>query len=309
MTTAPFKTENARRYFAPGQSIEEQIEILDSLILTAPSDSARVYTFTPELAEHILKVRNGANRKPNARKVDEYVYAMKGRRWPVTGSTIVFSKSGWLLDGQHRLLACVRAKIPLTTFTAFNISDGSFAMIDIGRKRSNVDAFTIQRVPHAGIASSATRWLMIHIHDPLNRGVTYTNDELFNYFKANLDTPLFHSAVASAIAIERAGRDRLAAGPRRNYLPAGSMAAYLMIFGQVNRKHALAFADQLLHNQRHGRAYITAIKDRMDANGGRLHEAVRNALLVQAWNAFRSDTRPSKAIFTWNLSGDFPEIR
>jgi hypothetical protein len=298
-----------QRFFTPGQSLEEQILVLDTLIDTAPSDSARTYTISPELAEHILKTRNGANRKPNARKVDEYVHAMKTKRWPVTGSTIVFSKSGYLLDGQHRLLACARAKVPLTTFVAFNISDGSFAMIDIGRKRSNVDAFTIQRVPHPGVASSAARWVMIHENDPLNRGVTYTNDDLFNYFKANLDGPLFHAAVTAAVAIEKAGKDRLSGGARRNYLPAGSMAAYLLIFSKVNRKHAGAFADQLLNNQRHGRAYIQAIKDRMDANGGRLHEAVRNALLVQAWNAFRQDVRPSKAIFTWNLSGDFPEVR
>lgn len=309
MTTALHLSKQPPRYFSPSQNLEEQIDILDSLIATAPSDSARVYTFTPELAEHILKARNGANRKPNQRKVDEYVFAMKTKRWPVTGSTIVFSKSGWLLDGQHRLLACVRSKVPLTTFAAFNISDGSFAMIDIGRKRSNVDAFTIQRVPHAGIASSAARWVMIHEKDPLNRGITFTNDELYNYFKASLDTPLFHSAVASAIAIEKAGRDRTTGGSRRNYLPAGSLAAYLMIFSRINRKHAQQFADQLLNNRGHGRAYISAIKDRMDANGGRLHETVRNALLVQAWNAYRADTRPSKAIFTWNLSGDFPEIR
>ena len=298
-----------QRFFTPSQPLDEQIETLDSLISSSPSDTARIYTISPELAEHILKTRNGANRRPNQRKVDEYVYAMKTKRWPVTGSTIVFSKTGYLLDGQHRLLACARAKVPLTTFAAFNIADGSFAMIDIGRKRSNVDAFTIQRVPHPGVAASASRWIMIHESDPLNRGVTYTNDELFTYFRANLDTPLFHSAVASAIAIEKAGKDRSSAGSRRNYLPAGALAAYLMIFSKINRKHALAFADQLLNNRGHGKAYISAIKDRMDANGGRLHEAVRNALLVQAWNAFRADTRPSKAIFTWNLSGDFPEIR
>lgn len=297
------------RFFTPTQTIDQQVEILDGLIATSPNDCARVYTISPELAEHILKIRNGANRKPNARKVDEYLHAMKTKRWPVTGSTIVFSKSGYLLDGQHRLLACARAKVPLTTFVAFNISDGSFAMIDIGRKRSNVDAFTIQRVSHPGIASSAARWIMIHETDPLNRGVTYTNDELFNYFKTSLDTPMFHTSVAAAVAIEKAGRDRLSGGSRRNYLPAGSLAAYLMIFSRVNRKHAQQFADQLLNNQRHGRAYIQAIKDRMDANGGRLHEAVRNALLVQAWNAFRSDARPSKSVFTWNLAGDFPEVR
>ena len=309
MSAVMMKPNVPQRYFTPGQTIEEQIEILDSLILTSANDVARVYTISPELAEHILKNRNGANRKPNARKVDEYLHAMKTKRWPVTGSTIVFSRSGYLLDGQHRLLACVRAKLPLTTFVVFRIDDGSFAMIDIGRKRSNVDAFTIQRVPHPHIAASASRWVLIHENDPLNRGVTYTNDELYNFFKTNLDSPLFHASVASAIAIEKACKDRLSGGSRRNYLPAGSMAAYLMIFSRVNRKHASAFADQLLNNQRHGRAYIQAIKDRMDANGGRLHEAVRNALLVQAWNAFRSDARPSKAIFTWNLSGDFPEVR
>jgi hypothetical protein len=307
--TTMLKEQRPLRYFMPGQPLDEQIDILDSLISTAPSDSARVYTISPELAEHILKARNGANRKPNQRKVDEYVHAMRTKRWPVTGSTIVFSKSGYLLDGQHRLLACTRAKVALTTFAAFNISDGSFALIDIGRKRSNVDAFTIQRVPHPGVASSAARWVMIHSTDPLNRGVTYTNDELYSFYKESLDSPIFHNAVAAAVAIEKAGKDRTASGPRRNYLPAGAMAAYLLIFSKINRKHAAEFADLLLNNKGHGRVYITAIRERMDANGGRLHEAVRNALLVQAWNAFRSEVRPSKAIFTWNLSGDFPEVR
>ena len=308
MTAALQLSKQAPRYFTPSQTLEEQIEILDSLINTAPSDSARVYTFTPELAEHILKTRNGANRKPNMRKVDEYVHAMKTKRWPVTGSTVVFSKTGYLMDGQHRLLACIRAKMPLTTFVAFNINEAAFAMIDIGRKRSNVDAFQIARVPNPSIASGAARWIKIHENDPLNRGVTYTNDELFAYYKANLDTPSFHEFVATAIDIEAATKDKSPGGKRRNYLPAGSLAAYLVIFSKINRKHAAQFANQLLCNQRHGRAYINAIRDRMDANAGRLHESVRNALFVQAWNAFRQDVRPSKAVFTWNLSGDFPEI-
>ena len=309
MNTPLHLNKQPPRYFTPSQNLAEQIEILDSLIDTAPSDSARVYTFTPELAEHILKSRNGANRSPNMRKVDEYVHAMQTKRWPVTGGTIVFGKTGYLMDGQHRLLACVRAKVPLTTFVAFNINDGAFAMIDIGRKRSNVDAFQIARVPHANTASSAARWIKIHESDPLNRGVTYTNDDLFAYYKTNLDTPAFHEFVSLAIDIEEATKGTSLGVKRRNYLPAGSLAAYLLIFSKVNRKQAALFADQLLRNQRHGRAYINAIRDRMDANGGRLHEAVRNALFVQAWNAFRQDVRPSKAIFTWNLSGDFPEIR
>jgi len=308
MSTQLHLNKQTPRYFAPSQNTEEQIEILNLLIETAPPDSARVYTISPALAEHILKNRNGANRKPNAAKIDEYIHAMETKRWPVTGSTIVFSKSGFLLDGQHRLLACIRSQVPLTTFVVFNISDAAFAMIDIGRKRSNVDAFTIARVPNPSTAAAAARWVMIHEDDPMNRGKTWTNEELFEFYKSNLDTPVFHEFVAMALDIEEAGKDKSPGGRRRNYLPAGSLAAYLLIFSKVNRKHAAQFANMLLCNQRHGRAYIQAIRERMDANGGRLHEAVRNALFVQAWNAFRADVRPSKAIFTWNLSGDFPEV-
>jgi hypothetical protein len=307
--TTPFPTQKLQqRYFTPSQSTEEQIEILNLLVETAPPDSARVYTITPALAEYIIKYRNGANRKPNTAKIDEYIHAMETKRWPVTGSTIVFSKGGCLLDGQHRLLACIRAQVPLTTFVVFNILDSAFAMIDIGRKRSNVDAFQIARVPNPSTAAAAARWVMIHKDDPLQRGRTWTNEELFKFYETELNTATFHEFVALALDIEEASKEKSPGGRRRNYLPAGSLAAYLLLFSKVNRKSAAQFANQLLCNQRHGRAYINAIRDRMDANGGRLHEAVRNALFVQAWNAFRQDVRPSKAIFTWNLAGDFPEI-
>ena len=308
MTTALHLNKQPQRYFTPSQSVEEQIDILNLLIDTAPPDSARVYTITPALAEYIIKNRNGANRTPNTAKIDEYIHAMETKRWPVTGSTIVFSKGGFLLDGQHRLLACIRADVPITTFVVFNIPDSAFAMIDIGRKRSNVDAFQIARVSNPGTAAAAARWIMIHEDDPMNRGKTWTNEELFKYYESKLNSPTFHEFVALALDIEEASKDKSPGGRRRNYLPAGSLAGYLTIFSRVNRKQAAMFANQLLSNQRHGRAYINAIRDRMDANGGRLHEAVRNALFVQAWNAFRQEARPSKAIFTWNLSGDFPEI-
>jgi len=111
-----------------------------------------------------------------------------------------------------------------------------------------------------------------------------------------------------ALDIEEASKEKSPGGKRRNYLPAGSLAAYLLLFSKINRKNAAQFANLLLCNQRHGRAYINVIRERMDANAGRLHESVRNGLFVQAWNAFRSEVRPSKAIFTWNLNGDFPEI-
>lgn len=296
------------RYFTPQQSLSTQIEILSALVSTSPSDVARVYTISPQLAQHILTNLNHSNRRPSSEKIHEYVAAMQAKLWPVTGAALVFGKAGFLIDGQHRLLACVRSGKPLTTFIAFNIHDGAFAMMDLGRKRSNRDMFYTSGVPNSSAACSASRWLMIHESNPLSRSESYTNPQIHGYYVEKLNSPLFHEIVALAIEIERATKQLAPSGRRRNYLPVGCTAAYLLLFAQKNRKQAMAFAQQLLLGTGHGRAYIKVIRERMDANGGRLNETLRNALIVQTWNAYRADIRPSKAIFTWSMDSDFPEI-
>jgi hypothetical protein len=297
------------RFFTPAMDLKDQIEILRDLIASATPDVARVYTISPALAEHIINNLNGSNRKPSKPKITEYVHAMQTKRWPVTGATLVFSKTGYLLDGQHRLLACIQANMPLTTFVVFNIPDGAFAMIDIGRKRTNTDAFFVAKIANSNVAAAATRWIMIHEQDPTFRHLTFTNDEMYSYYKQNLDNALFHECVTHAVEIEASTRALSPAGQRRNYCPAGPMAAYLYFFMMKNRKQASQFVGELVNMQRHGRVYIKAIRDRMDANSGRIHEVVRNALLVQAWNAFREGGRVSKQLMKWDWSEDFPVIR
>ena len=297
------------RFFTPGMAIQDQIDILNDLIKSSTPDVARVYTISPELAEHIISNLNGSNRKPSKPKVAEYVHAMQTKRWPVTGAALVFSKLGYLLDGQHRLLACIQAGVPLTTFIAFNIADGAFAMIDIGRKRTNTDAFFVAKIANSNVAAAATRWVMIHEQDPTFRHLTFTNDEMYSFYTKNLNNPLFAECVSNAVEIEAATRSLSPAGQRRNYCPAGPMAAYLYFFSLKNRKQASHFVGELLNMSRYGRVYIKAIKDRMDANTGRIHEVVRNALLVQAWNAFRGGDRVSKQLMKWDWSEDFPVIR
>jgi hypothetical protein len=295
------------RYFMPNMLLDEQIAILDDLIATAPSDSARIYTITPALASHIITTRNARNRKPSSKKVSEYVEAMRKKRWPVTGATIVFSKSGWLMDGQHRLMAAIQSKTAISTFVAFNIDDGAFAMIDIGRRRSNTDAFQIAEVDEPGITAKAVRWVMLHQKNPLDRSTVFTNDQLFSWYEKNIDQKLMADCVLLAHQADHQSR-KLATGKARNYLPAGCVAAYLYIFAHVSKKAMLEFAEQLITQHGHGRSLTRNLKDRMDNNAGRINEVVRNALIVQAWVAFRSGSRPSKSHFTWTLSEPFPSI-
>lgn len=53
-----------------------------------------------------------------------------------TSTPIVFTKDGYLLDGQHRLAACFLAKKPIEQPVTTNGQWGTFSVLDIGRARS-----------------------------------------------------------------------------------------------------------------------------------------------------------------------------
>lgn len=306
---APAKAENLPninhqkvRYFTTKQSVKEQEEILADLI-ERPSDAARVYTISPELAEIILEKRNGGNRQPSSKKIAEYIEAMNENRWPITGATIVFSKSGFLLDGQHRLLACVRSQIPLKTFVVFGIDDGAFTLIDIGRKRTNVDAFAIAKVQNSRVAAKVTRWLVIFDNDPNDRGITLSNDEALRWYNDHVDKKLFEECVRLSIQIEKETK------ARRTALPCGSMGAMLYLFAKKSKKDMQEFASLFIAHKGAARTCSIVLKEAMHKSGGRIHEVYRNAVIVLAWNAFREGKRTSSATLEWTGEKDFPVIK
>ena len=64
----------------------------------------------PDQAKAYLAL-NQVNRKVNSADVERYAEEMRMGRWKgVSGETIKISKSGRLLDGQHRLLAIIKSQ-------------------------------------------------------------------------------------------------------------------------------------------------------------------------------------------------------
>lgn len=295
------KSEPLPRYFTPQQSLQEQKAILAELI-SHPSDAARVHIISPELAQFILDERNGANRKPSASKIAEYINAMSESRWPVTGATIVFAKSGFLMDGQHRLMACVRSGVPLKTYVVFGIDDAAFALIDIGRKRTNIDAFAISKVPYAQLSAKATRWLAIFDNDPEDRSLTLTNDEALRWYNSNIQKTLFEDCIRRAIEIEKAAK------LKGSSIPAGSMAALLYLFALKSRKDMVEFATIFADAKAHGRAVMSVVREAMERSGGRIHEVYRNAVTILAWNAFRNGKRVTQATLNWSSDDGYPTV-
>src|SRR5690606_16390953 len=72
----------------------------------------RLLTITPALADVMLRY-NDANRPLSAATVRKYARQMGEGRWRLTKQPIIFSKSHKLLDGQHRLHACVESGVTI----------------------------------------------------------------------------------------------------------------------------------------------------------------------------------------------------
>lgn len=125
---------------------------------------------TPELAAKWLE-KNLNNRKLTKpledNTVQRYARDMKAGRWHLTGDAIQFDTEGLLMDGQHRLWACVLADQPFESSVAYNVDPGARIVIDTGKKRTLGNYFTMagegDAISLAAAVNLAIRWDMGNI--------------------------------------------------------------------------------------------------------------------------------------------------
>jgi|688.fasta_scaffold02092_13 hypothetical protein len=298
MTVALKTIDSGPRFIDPNSSITKQVEQLNALRLNPPENSRRV-KITPRLAEHILTHLNPHNRAKRTTHIAQYARDMTEGRWALTGDTIKFGRSGILRDGQHRLAACVRAGTPFETYCVFGISDESFSVMDIGRKRKGDDAFTIAGISNANSAAAAVRWVLILTSDnPTDRSVTFANTDLLDAYR-KLKQPLFDDCVAEA---------KMAAKNARQ-LHESALAAILYLFSQKNAKAVAAFLADVRALRGGAKRAINLIDKVRQQNMGRMHEVQRNAILINTLKFYAAGGVPRReSEIAWNETMDFPVI-
>ena len=110
---------------------------------------------TPKQAEKYLEKNIENNRPILDRHVAVLARDMKAGNWVQNGETIKFNGTGVLLDGQHRLWACVEAKVPFTSAVARGVP--SLEDVDRGRSRTMSHILAMRRVMNATKVSVAIR--------------------------------------------------------------------------------------------------------------------------------------------------------
>lgn len=134
-----------------------------------------VTTITPEVAAIMLQ-NNPVNRNLRKRYVNSLARDMMSGAWQVNGDAIRLNCDGSLIDGQHRLSACILAGVPFKTVVISGLQNDVRQTIDGGIKRTHGDRLSMAGVANANHVSAVGRFIGSVAFGMLN--ANFTNHEL-----------------------------------------------------------------------------------------------------------------------------------
>lgn len=270
---------------------------------TATKITTETMTITPAIAKQLLD-RNKKNRplsKVNLRYLENEL--MKGS-YTNTGESIKLDVNGNLLDGQHRLMSCVKTKIPLKDqLVVKGLSPDVFKFIDTGKVRTSVDALAMGGVDKPVALAAMAKFIINFKRGNFGAAATssklkVTNSEVLKFVQT-------HNKALSESIPEGFNSD--------NKLFSKSIVASLhYIFKGIDVKDADTFCSKLICGDGllktdsiyHVRTLFTqAARTRLRINR---QEAV--GVICKAWNHFRNGDKVLRPIRFNAKKEKFPKL-
>lgn len=119
--------------------------------------AVRIY---PDLARYLMTFNHPENRSVRVREVAKYAEDMRAGLWRFTPESLVFTRSGQLHDGQHRLTAVCEYGSDVWMVLDFGWPDEIITAIDRGIARTTSDALAIESIPSAAVVAGAINVLI-----------------------------------------------------------------------------------------------------------------------------------------------------
>lgn len=127
-----------------------------------------VETISPQQAASALASGNNV-RRLNQSHVNTLARAMKTGVWRLNGESVKFDRDGKLVDGQHRMRACVVANVPFQTYVVYGLHGEDVVEIDTGKRRAAGQLLAVRGAKHAGQLGTAARLLFFYLHGNVKR--------------------------------------------------------------------------------------------------------------------------------------------
>lgn len=237
---------------------------------------AEIKTIYPSQAQQMLKL-NTNNRPLASRHVNLLADEMRRGNWKLNGETITLSDDT-LLDGQHRLAACVLANTPFDSFVVEGADTECFDTIDVGKKRSNADTLHVKGEKNACTLAASLRVIYKYFND-IGDNPRDTYNQLTNIEVQELLE--WHPSIRKSVG-------RFVAPSSRALVPLSHVCAFHYIFSMKDPELADEFMDKVV-------------------TGANLSEndpvgVLRNKLILTKLNKSQTNPRHLRAylIKTWN---------
>jgi hypothetical protein len=258
------RPSKAKAYVSPDKKNEAQVKIERIIV-------------TPEIAAAFLD-KNLSNRKVKRRNVDAMAKDMVKGRFSFTGDSIRFSHDGKLIDGQHRLLACVKAEKPFETLVIYDLDPAVQAKIDTNIVRSIGDTLAIDGFHNSATLASAARLLLAEREHGSTKHSAYSKSEVIEFIE-------YHKEMASVVNLVRSRK-----------MPSGVSPVHISAIVYIG-KHLLnvpkitdSFYDVMVSGvPAYKNCAAHAFRERMVRNLGNLTALSRDQawrLAKHSWNAF-----------------------
>jgi len=236
---------------------------------------------TPEKARVLLEFNNG-NRTLSQHCLNRYVEDMKAGRWRAeTGETIKISKSGYLMDGQHRLTAVIRANVSVRMFICYGVDDDAFEVIDTGKSRTAADIFKIAGVNYNVVVPSVIIHYNAYLSDNpeiTRKTKTKSNAELLKQYHNNKEfwDEVVRKSYAWYEAINR-------------IIPVGELGGFYARIKRFNDVIADRFMNELCTGKEVSNNVIYLLRKKLyddRVSRKKMPSGMRLAFMIKTWNFY-----------------------
>lgn len=239
-----------------------------------------VMTITPEMAKEMLR-GNQRNRPLKKNYVRVLSDEMKARKWALNGVPIIFNGK-LLIDGQHRLEACVHSGCSFATLVVSDVDADAFTTIDTGKKRSAADTLATKGEKHYSAMAAAATIVYVYYNGDAGEKARFTGKSGNNRLMAEVlkTYPALRHSVSHCISRST------------KILPISLMCAAHYIFTRTDAVLADNFIERLASgNDVKAGSPMEELRSRLIDNYTSSRKRSRGyifSMVIKAWNAERT---------------------
>jgi hypothetical protein len=270
---------------------------------------------TPERAAEIMD-QNIINRRINQANVGFLVDQINSEQFVFNGESIIISNEGHLLDGQHRLMACIKANKPIEVNLVEGVPFEAMSTIDQGRSRTAGDVLGMNGAMNANNLASIAKRIITKFGQDVKRGsapqgsrnksiLKVSNTEILEFVHRKGE--LIKALTEFSIHLYNTGT---------KIVSAAQIGAYIYLFSyedDTDGTKAINFFREVMYGSNMGKTSNIAMKLRNRLIDEKISsktstEAAKRSMIIKAWRLYKEDevrkTFVAKEKETLIFSGD-----